>query len=365
MIRLRDSEVSRSMASRIALVVNMRTHANQQHPERLRRLEGLIDMRDHAVTPRSLGELEAACARFAIERPDVVAICGGDGTLHQTLSALIRSYGERALPPIMILPGGTMNIAATSLGIRGDPVEHLRALVSLRQRGGLAACLAGRGDTSRRPLELFEQALLRIEDRYGFLFGTGVIHAFLQAYYATGAPSAVTAARLLLRAAGSTLVGGALARRLCRPLRARVVADGRTWPRDQFVTICAATIEQIGLGFRPFYRCRDHADGFAVLGIHATPLGLLRELPRVRAGKPIRPGKVIDEMARAVAIAPLDPGELGYTLDGDLYACDGGIRIERGPVLRLVRPVLRASSPRTAARDETSSTSPGVAIIAG
>ncbi|MDB4962836.1 MAG: diacylglycerol kinase [Myxococcales bacterium] len=318
----------RAAAPRIGLIINVRARANQHHPDRLRVLARMIGRHDQLATTRSIEELEQACAQLASDRPEIVAICGGDGTLHQTLTALIRSYGDRPLPAIAILRGGAMNIVATSLGIHGHPVDHLRALVELKRRGGLASLPA----SSR-----FAHPLLQIGDRYGFMFGAGVIHDFLEAYYATGRPSPLTAARLLLRAAASTLVGGPLSKQLCQPVHAHVVTDGRVWPRDQFAALCAATIEQIGLGFRPFYRCREDAERFSVLGIDTSPLGLLRELPRVRAGKPMHPSKVIDEIAREVTIASADHRALGYMIDGDLYACDGALTILRGPVLELVR----------------------------
>jgi len=316
-----------SGSSRIGLIINVRAHANHRHPDRLRLFAEAMGSRDRFVTTRSIDELGRTCTQLAVDRPELIAICGGDGTLHQTLTALLHSFGDLPLPPIAILPGGAMNIVAASLGIHGDPVEHLRALVELKGPGG----------RTNDVVEVFDHPLLEINDRYGFMFGTGVIHDFLAAYYSTGRPSPMTAARLLLRAAASTLVGGPLSKRLCQSFHARVAADGRVWPRDRFVAICAATIEQIGLGFRPFYRCHDDPERFAVLGIDAPPLGLLRELPRIRAGKPIQSGKVIDEVAREVTIVPTDSRALGYMIDGDLYTCDRALTIKRGPVIKLVR----------------------------
>ncbi len=310
----------RSLAPRIGVIINVRAHANHRHPARMGLLAKLIGTRDRFVMTRSIHELERTCTELATDHPEIIAICGGDGSLHQTLTALLHSYGDQPLPAIAILPGGAMNIVATSLGITGDPVEHLRALVE--RRGAR---------------ELFEHPVLQIGDRYGFLFGTGVIHHFLDAYYATGRPSPVTAARLLARAASSTLVGGALAKRLCQPVFARVIADDRVWPRERFVAICAGTVEQIGLGFRPFPRCREHPERFAILGIDASPSGLLRELPRVRAGKPMHPDKVIDEVAREVTIVPTDSNALGYMIDGDLYRSERALTIRRGPVIKIVR----------------------------
>jgi diacylglycerol kinase (ATP) len=321
-----EPEQFRSRTTGIGLIINVRAHANQHVPDRPRHLIRLIGAHDHVATTRSLDDLDGACRQLARDQPEIVAISGGDGTLHQTLTALIRSYGGQALPVIAILRGGAMNIVAESLGIHGDPVELLRALLQLRRRGLAPA-----------RLETFEHGLLQVGDRYGFMFGAGVIHDFLKAYYATGRPSPLTAARLLLRAAASTLIGGPLSKQLYHPFHARVVADELAWSRERFVALCAATIEQIGLGFRPFYRWRERPDGFAVLGIETTPLGLLRELPRVKAGKPIRRNKVSDAVAREVALTPTDPRELGYMIDGDLYTTDRTLTITRGPTLKFVR----------------------------
>jgi diacylglycerol kinase family enzyme len=326
-----ERDTLRSRAAGIDLIINVRAHANHRDPDRRRALAELIGKPDRVVTTQSLEDLHAACLQLASDPPAIVAICGGDGTLHQTLTALVHSYGQRPLPAIAILRGGTMNTVAESLGIRGDPVAHLRALVALMRRSVASA----RAASAR--IETFEQGLVRVDDRFGFMFGTGVIHDYLNVYYATGKPSRVTAARLLVRAGASTLVHGPLSKRLCSPFRARVVVDGITWPRDRFVAVCAATINQIGLGFRPFYRCRERVDGFAVLGIHTTCMGLMRELPRIHAGKPIRQDRAIDDVAREVTIAPIDPCELGYAIDGDLYTCDRPLTLTRGPTLTLVR----------------------------
>lgn len=227
----------RSCPPRISLIINSRARANYRHPNRMGVLAEALGKSDRVAVTRSIKELERTSAELAADRPEIIAICGGDGTLHQTLTALIHSYGDRPLPAVAILPGGAMNIVATSLGIRGDPVDHLRALVELKRRCGLESVRTeepGEPSTAGQLVEVFEHPLLQIEERYGFMFGTGVIHDFLEAYYATGQPSRMTAARLLLRAAASTLVGGSFSRRLCQPLHASVEADGQGLARPSF-----------------------------------------------------------------------------------------------------------------------------------
>lgn len=53
------------------------------------------------------------------ERPDVVAVCGGDGTVSEAAAALLGTG-----VPLAIFPGGTSNVLAVELGI---PKDHARA----------------------------------------------------------------------------------------------------------------------------------------------------------------------------------------------------------------------------------------------
>lgn len=301
----------------VELILNLQAHDTRLDPGVASQLAGIIGRDGRVSATRSLDELPRVCEDIAATSPETIAICGGDGTLHQTLTAMIASYGARPLPRIAILRGGAMNNVADALGIRGDAAELLRRLLGRREVGTIA------------------QPVLRVGDRYGFFFGSGIVHGFLTAYYATGRPSPATAARVLARAAVSGLVGGELAARLSRPVDAIVTADGAPWTRTRFLALCAATTEHVGLGFRPFPRCRERPDSFAVLGIATTFLGLLRRLPRARAGKPLGGDGIIDEIAREIAIEPRAP--FGYTIDGDLYLASEPLTIARGPTLTVIR----------------------------
>jgi hypothetical protein len=159
----------------------------------------------------------------------------------------------------------------------------------------------------------------------------------LHEYYATGSPSPSTAAKLIATAAASTLVGGELSQRIYRRFRARVVVDGDLWACDDFITVAASVVEQIGLGFKPFYRCRERPGAFAVLGIHTSAFGFVSELGRIHAGKPMRRDKVIDVVAQKVVFTPLTDDKLEYIVDGDTYLCEEPLTLQMGPRLRFIR----------------------------
>jgi len=309
----------------IGLITNPRSRANQRDPSKPRKLGHLIGSHGTAEATQSIDDLYRVCEEFKKERIDILGISGGDGTMHHTLTAMIKTYGDQPLPPVAILRGGTMNTIANSLGIHGETPKLLFELVDKHRRG------------VAQELAVFEREVLQVGDKYGFIFGNGIVYNFLHEYYSTGDPSPSTAAKLILRAAGSTIVGSELSRRIYRRFRARVIADGDTWACEDFITVAAAVVEQIGLGFKPFYRCNERAGMFAVLGIHTSAFGFVADLPRIHAGRPMRRDKAIDAVAREVVFQPLTDEKLEYIVDGDTYVCDGELILRTGPKLRFIR----------------------------
>jgi diacylglycerol kinase family enzyme len=252
----------------------------------------------------------------------VLGINGGDGTIHVTLTTFIQVYGDTPLPKIAILRGGTLNTVATGLGIRGTPQDILWYVIDRYHAG--------------EELPVVERPALRVDDQYGFLFGNGLVANFLEAYYATGRPSPATGAWLMGKTVAAALLRLPFGKKLFRRTNAHVTVDGETWARTDFLTILAATVPQLGIGFTPFHRCWETLEGFALLGIHCGPLGLAMELPRIYRGKPVRRDKAISAVAREVKIVTDE--EVPYTIDGDLHRKKGEMTLGTGPVLKLVVP---------------------------
>src|SRR3954447_13253606 len=119
----------------IGLITNPRSRANLRDPSRARKLGYLIGSHGTAEATRSIDDLYRVCEQFRDERIEVLGISGGDGTLHHTLTAMIKTYGEKELPTIAVLRGGTMNTVANSLGIKGETGKLLFELVDKHRRG--------------------------------------------------------------------------------------------------------------------------------------------------------------------------------------------------------------------------------------
>src|SRR5437762_2543265 len=103
----------------IGVITNPRSRMNKRDPSRMRKLGYLIGDRGSAAATRSLDDLYRVAEEFKSADIDVLGINGGDGTIHHTLTAFVRTWGDKPLPLIAILRGGTMNTIANSYGIKG------------------------------------------------------------------------------------------------------------------------------------------------------------------------------------------------------------------------------------------------------
>ncbi len=325
--------------SGIGVVLNPRSRRNLRDPRAASRLARTLGDRGVVREARSIDELYRIAEDFRRDAIDVLAISGGDGTNHVTLTGFIDVYGGATMPQVALLRGGTMNTVANSVGVgKGRP------------EGLLGRLLRDYAQRSSAPLENVERHVMRIGPRdaragerthYGFLFGTGVVAGFLSEYYRGGDPTPLVAAKTLARGIGSAFIGGETIRRMARPFRGSVeVADGPTgdakrWRERDYLAIAAGTIPNIGLNFRPFHRYRELPGHFHMLGIHATPVAFVKELPRIHRGQPMRQGRTYEAVSSHAVVRSAD-GVVRYMIDGDLHETRGELDIAIGPRVKLV-----------------------------
>jgi diacylglycerol kinase (ATP) len=328
----------------IGVVLNPKSRRNLRDPGAALRLARQLGDQGVVRPVHSRDELQRTAEDFKRLDIDVLGISGGDGTNHVTITGFLDVYAPDVadhatkvspLPHIAFLRGGTMNTVANSVGVpRGRPEGLL---------GGLIRAYAER---ATMPLANVERRVMRIEPAqgskgsarpdYGFIFGTGVVYGYLAEYYRDGEPSPVVAAKTLARGIGSTLVGGEMIRRMAKPFRGSVrLGDGTSWEERDYLTVVGATIDQIGLGFRPFFRSNERDGAFHLLGIYASPFQLVCNLPRIKAARPMREGRTYDAATERATIRSAD-GIMRYTIDGDLHEHAGEIEISTGPKVKIV-----------------------------
>lgn len=303
-----------------AVILNPHAAGGAYTPERIERLRAIANSRA-VLFSIDEPELVHAVIEGARERKAAtVAIIGGDGTASSVLTALHRAYGREPWPHVALLRGGTMNTVANAFGVpRGTPEELLGKLL----HGGA------------RPV--WPRATLEVEGRVGFLFTAGAMVGFLDTLYSSSqlGKGPLGAFSLLSIAGLQALTGGATYRKIETPLQATLRIDGQEHPERRYFALAAGTVEQVGLGFRPFRLARECQDQFQLFAFHGTAQALLRELPKIYRGQPITRSLGFDPLSRKVEISTQD-GTVAYALDGDVYRAVSPLNVGVGPKIEIV-----------------------------
>ena len=308
-----------------AIIVNPNAGSLRRKPALIEGLRDANSADAPVFVTRDARELEEVAARAADRGIATIGIVGGDGTAAMTITAIWRAFEGRPLPRIAFLRGGTMNTIASSItgSAPNRPLELLKLTV-------IATKANGKSRLVRRPA-------LRIGDRLGFLFGTGVWHGYLAEYNQSrgGQPTPFSAATVLGRALMSAARKGPMYTRMLEPTEVAINYAEGTWASQPYMTVCASTIAHAGLGFRPFHRTLATEQAFQLIAIKATPRDVLRDMPSVWLGRGLRPSTAHDTTTSWVELSA--QGSFGYAVDGDLSAAQGTLRIELGPVFEFLR----------------------------
>ncbi|HZX92926.1 MAG TPA: diacylglycerol kinase family protein [Myxococcales bacterium] len=309
----------------IAIIANPNARRNREWPLAAQQLRKAAPGAAILET-RSPEELLGVARVIQRDRPRVLAIAGGDGTVTHTVTALANALGGD-LPPLALLGGGAYDSLAP-LGGSGAAEDRLRRLAEALASGS--------------ELRVEQRDTLRIiapdggGDRCGFRFGVGLPVRFVEAIYATGVNGPWTSTRVLARAFWSSLTRGAFAKSLYAPMDLRVRLDAEEWPAVEIYGLVCATVAEAGLGLRPFRRATEQPGAFQVLGLTAGPRQFALELPRLLVGLPARRDRLLEGVGEKLELSGRAP--LAWFLDGEIYTSKTGkLVIGLGPRVSLVR----------------------------
>jgi hypothetical protein len=289
------------------------------------------------ATP-DLAALDNTLDEFASRGVNVIAIAGGDGTLHHGLNALARSAApEHAAPSdplrpwpgsLLVLRGGTLNIVARSLGESASLSPDLalgrllaRAASSTNPKLGELATI-----TKRVPVLSIRHE--RLQQRLGFLFGSEMVKNALEMYDLFGGGYGGLS-RFLYEVGKGYAFRGALWQkerwRLDPPssaVRALDETTGETAGSTKYAAAIACAVDLVINGGVHAVRRPTHARGFHTRMITETKIpALLKMIPSLmRAGTPAGVLDVPETTSLRLAGS--------YTLDGE---CFGPSSKERTP----------------------------------
>ncbi len=307
--------------SGIGIITNPHSKLNKRNPRRTELLGYILGEKGQLEVTKSLEDLSRVAREFKEKGINVLAINGGDGTVSRTLTAFLHEYGDKPLPQIALLRGGTINVLATNLGIKGSPEEVLYRLIEAHAAGGA--------------LHTKKMTTIRVEDNFGFLFGNGVAASFLKEYY-RNKTGPLGAFFWVLGVWGSRFLGGELHYRVVKDIPLSIAADGEPPISHTTCAIFAATVPKMPLSYPLFEALPANPGKFQVVSFTFSAKDAIWKLPIVMLKR--KEGSGTGKMtlcARSLRIeseAPFD-----YTLDGELFVSRShSLLVATGPELEFV-----------------------------
>ena len=316
---------------KVAVVTNPKAGKNTPRAGLGKVISSILATPRWTYNPETLSALEGTAKQLSHDRPDILVIAGGDGTVHETLSKVLIEHEHSPaapIPQILVIPIGTMNNLATTLGLTKHPAVKLAELIAAKIR-------------DKRPLDVTPLNPLKINDEYGFLYGTGLPVNFLQKYYEDpkhrGPRRAI---KVVLTTIGNEILSLLTFRKskqiLTRPVHATItLPEGNDPPVAPFTThtgIICASIDDIGLGCRAMPKARSQPGCFMLRSTHLSFWGLVGSLGPLWAGLPLP--ATFDAVVPHLSIDYQEPTIA--TVDGDMKPPRTSDIIGCGPALSFI-----------------------------
>ena len=309
----------------IGIILNPKSKSLRENPARLNDFKSVVARnsgRCALYATETQGEIYDAAKKFLSEKFQILAIEGGDGTAQATISEFIKAYEGAPLPRIVLLGGGTMNTLSNSLKMKGAPLRRLLRTIDSRKIG--------------ERLKTVDRNILRINERYGFIFGTGVYHRFIDLYQREAYPSIIKGFLLLSKVAIGCLVNSKLASKLFEASPCKVTVDGNVIDLNKSSTVTCSTVQYIGYGFNLYSKALKNPDTFHMIMLPDKPSAIAFNIPRFFLGRLDSIKGLYSKAACKVTIEADSP--IGYQLDGELFCKDRKIDVCLGPRLRFLLP---------------------------
>lgn len=306
--------------SGIGIILNPHSKQHKKDPDKGTRMSFIVGDKASCKETSDLDDLRRVVEEFKTRDIEILAISGGDGTNHRVLTEFIHIYGEKHLPKIALLRGGTMNTVANGLNIRGSSEKLLSNLITKYHEN--------------LPFEEQEVDMIRINSDFGFLFGNGLIYRFLEAYYNGVTPSPPKAAFVLLRAIFSSLFHGKFGCHLFKRFDAEVEVDGEPWPFKNYIGLLCGSVPELGLKSQVFYHSHEPRR-FHGFGFSTTPRAFLANLYNIVLGRKNKHPDILDASVSNMKIKLAEP--LAYTIDGDMLDPLDEFDLGVGPRLTVIK----------------------------
>lgn len=268
----------------------------------------------------SADDIKAVIHEFLEKKCDYLGVAGGDGTLHLAVTDLINIYGPENVPPLLILREGTMDNVARTIKLQGRGPELIKRLLWAIE--------------NNKKIEVHRRYTLRINDKYCFLFGTGIVTNFLNEVYSGREKGLIrniqVAFRAFIEGISNTQNG-----KIFNMMDGEIIIDNNKININPVNGILAGTVEHIGMGFSPLAQAGTEDNAFQSLIMGMEPLKLIKNINKIRRGQKIDDPGYFSTVCKKMMLS--HPSDFDYTMDGDMYRADKELIVEIGPAINLVK----------------------------
>ncbi len=296
---------------KVAMISNPGSRGNRKLLRKIESMLGGYPLIQHRITENSdaIGCVLADLARQSI---GVLAINGGDGTAAAVLAHLLRASPFEQPPNVVLLPGGTANMSAGDVGMRGN---LLRAVTRLGEwtKG------------KHRNSQLLRRAVLRVQPgpdqaaSYGMFMGAGIImqgtdYAHRE-IHSRGLGDQLSLGLGLVRTVWGWLRHDP---QFYQPVQlAYALDDAAPTAEQDTVLLLVSTLQRLFLGIRPYWGQEPGALRLSLIRDH--PAHFLRAFPAVLRGRPNRfvsaQGGYLSHNAQQIKLYM----DGSYNLDGEIF----------------------------------------------
>jgi diacylglycerol kinase family enzyme len=296
----------------IVIIHNPNSKQNMKDLHKYRKLEHIV--RGYATVKKTWDHEEVNLVAENCRKSNIRYLCidGGDGTSQKALTTFDKIYGKEELPCVVPLRGGTANIIANSVGMKGNYKSILESLID--------------SYSTNKKIGRIKKQILEVDTdngkNCGFLFANGLVYNFYHPYglgyndRTTGTPSAWKAVKLIGKGIYGVMVNNSMSEKIFDFPATTVEIDGEK--QSGKLTMFATSVQNARIVVVPINR-HTKEGMLQVYGTAMTGRRTLEAVLRMFAGGSLNIKDCIDTQAKQLNISSDEMW--GYIFEGEQYAC--------------------------------------------
>lgn len=255
-------------------------------------------------------DVQNALVKLGCQKVDLLVISGGDGTVQAVLTVLFNQQPFATQPQLMVLQGGTTNIIAGDVGVRGSQDEAIRRLLQWME--------TGRGNITRQQRPVLRLQVPGHEEKFGMFLGAANISQGIQYYHKNLHNKRFGGFPGICMTMGRFLWG--IVRKqsnITAPTHITVRLDELSPRKEVYMLLFITTLERLFFGLRPFWG--EESEPLHFTAVRSRAKHFMRLLPFLLRGRRDRKGTAengyYSHNVKKVALYIED----SIALDGEMY----------------------------------------------